>query len=185
MIVTDDDDQKADSLAPSDDDGDEEREEEERRRGDLDDDDEFFPTVPQSAATPSSRQAVANAPENNADEWRTTRKKKVQRRITHELLRTPSTLAAERVEELFQKCGGDLWSLDLATRQDLYRYWLENYRRACHESVEQARKQFNEAVEQYNQYLQQEDFFILTNGHHCRNDHNRCSQILRCLAKTR
>ena len=131
----------------------EEQDEEERRRDEIDVDEDFF--RPRKIAPKIN--LISNDDDN---EWQTVVNKTKQKQIIHQLLTLPTKLNDQKVDMI----SNDLWTLTIAERHDLYRYWLYKYREKGYKSVSNAHLEFNQAVAEYSQYMQLEDYYILKNA---------------------
>lgn len=139
---------------------DEEEEEEERRREDIDDLDDYqgFSKPPRRVVSKPVKDNNEASEEEDPDGWKISGSKKLDAKIIRDLLHSPTTYTDEQVA----KRNGSLWNLTIPERRNLYQYWLMKYRNACHGSVDTARAQYNQAVEEHRQYMLREDYYILS-----------------------
>jgi hypothetical protein len=144
----------------------EEEEEEQRRRDELDIDDEYFFSTAVIKPPPTTTTTMSNSfneqiPSTNDDgegEWQVVKKKPYdRRRLIRQILQHPTTLTDQTVNQI----TNDLWQLSAAHRHDLYRYWLTKYQHYLHNSVRNARRDYNQAASALAEYHQEEDYHIL------------------------
>jgi len=144
----------------------EEEEEEQRRRDEIDIEDEYFipsaVTKPATTVSNSTNEQVLSKDDNDDDDgqekWKVVQKKPYdRRRLIRHILQYPTTLTDQTVQQI----NDDAWQLPTAQRHDLYRYWLLKYQQYLHNSVRDARRDYNQAVSALTEYHQDEDYYIL------------------------
>ena len=73
------------------------------------------------------------------------------------IIQHPTALTDETVKQV----NDDVWRLQMPERYDLYRYWLSKYRQHLHDSLHDAREEYNQAVSDLSKHRQEEDYHIL------------------------
>ncbi|CAF1002415.1 unnamed protein product [Didymodactylos carnosus] len=137
------------------DENEEETEENRRRFADSEFDNELRSEMRNRVLQRQRPQYEFYADDNQQHEGSDQQRKSFIRRI----LNLPTKLNENTVKQI---CN--LWNLSFEQRHDLYRYWLEKYRRRCKVTLERAQGSYDEYVGDYRKYLTVEDYEIMRNA---------------------
>ncbi|XP_064132257.1 NFX1-type zinc finger-containing protein 1 isoform X2 [Loxodonta africana] len=102
-------------------------------------------------------QGTAAGQEQATEEWQTQRsqKKKMKKRVRNELLKLNTMTEAEANEIQ------DIWELDLNSRWQLYRLWLQRYQADTRRKILNFERQYRTSAERMAELRLQEDLHIL------------------------
>ncbi|XP_006881685.1 PREDICTED: NFX1-type zinc finger-containing protein 1 [Elephantulus edwardii] len=102
-------------------------------------------------------QGAAAVQEQATGEWQTQRghKKKMKKRVRNELLKLNTMTEAEASEIQ------DIWQLDLSSRWQLYRLWLQRYQADTRRRILNFERQYRTSAERLAELRLQEDLHIL------------------------
>ncbi|CAF1289347.1 unnamed protein product [Adineta steineri] len=140
----------------------EEEEEEERRRDEIELNDDYFssPIFNKSETRDSKKMTGEKIVSMNGNEYErhgVTKKPYNYNQVVRLILEHPTALTDETVQQL----PDDIWELTINYRYDLYRYWLLKYQNHYHNSIRNARQEYDKIIRKLAKHYQNEDYYIL------------------------